>query len=148
MNIIDVQDMQENLTIETANVKRNANRVLKFLGKKDCELSLVLCDDRYIRKLNKQYLSKDRPTNVISFPQQEGNGITSPHLGDIVISVQMASAEAEKSGISFEERLLQLLIHGICHLCGFNHENVSSERVDQMEKKERELLDKLREKTV
>jgi probable rRNA maturation factor len=143
MNIIDVQDMQENLAIETDNVKRNANRVLKFLGKKDCELSLVLCDDRYIRRLNRQYLEKDRYTNVISFPQQEGGGITSQHLGDIVISAQRASAEAEKSGISFEERLLQLLVHGICHLCGYNHENISSEMADQMEKKERELLDKL-----
>jgi probable rRNA maturation factor len=148
MNIIDVQDMQENLAVDLDNIKRNANRVLKFLGKKDCELSLVLCDDRYIRKLNRQYLSKDRPTNVISFPQQEGEDITGPHLGDIVISVQTATAEAEKSGISFDERLLQLLVHGICHLCGYNHENVSSERVDQMEKKESELLEKLREKPV
>jgi len=144
MNIIDVQDIQENLAIETDIVKKNANRVLKILGKKDCELSLVLCDDRYIRRLNRQYLGKDRPTNVISFPQQEGDGITSPHLGDIVISAQMASAEAENSGISFEERLLQLLVHGICHLCGYNHENVSSEMADQMEKKELELIEKLK----
>ena len=148
MNIIDVQDMQESLAIDLYIVKKNANRVLKILGKKDCELSLVLCDDRYIRRLNRHYLGKDRHTNVISFPQQEGDGIASPHLGDIVISAQRASAEAEKSGISFEERLLQLLVHGICHLCGYNHENVSSEMADQMEKKERELFEKLTEKPV
>jgi probable rRNA maturation factor len=148
MNIIDVQDIQENLAIDLDNLKKEANRVLKFFGKKDCELSLVLCDDRYIRKLNKQYLSKDRPTNVISFPQQEGEGITGPHLGDIVISVQMAAAEAEKSGISFDERLLQLIVHGICHLAGYNHENVDANMADQMEKKELELLEKLREKPV
>jgi probable rRNA maturation factor len=148
MNIIDVQDIQESLAIDADIVKKNTNRVLKILGKKDCELSLLLCDDRYIRRLNKQYLGKDRPTNVISFPQQEGEGITSPHLGDIVISAQRASAEAEKSGISFEERLLQLLVHGICHLVGYNHENVAADMADQMVKKELELLEKLREKPV
>ncbi len=148
MNIIDVQNIQENLAIDTDIVKKNTNRVLKILGRKDCELSLLLCDDRYIKRLNKQYLGKDRPTNVISFPQQEGEGISGYHLGDIVISAQRASAEAENSGISFEERLLQLLVHGICHLVGYNHENVDAEMACRMEKKERELLEKLGEKPV
>jgi probable rRNA maturation factor len=65
-----------------------------------------------------------------------------------VISAQRASIEAENSGISFEERLLQLLVHGICHLVGYNHENVADDMADQMLKKELELLEKLREKPV
>lgn len=146
MNIIDVQDIQDSLAIDPDIMEKNADRVLKMLGKEDSELSLVLCDDRYIRRLNKQYLGKDRPTNVISFPQQEGEGIAGNHLGDIVISVQRSSVEAGKSGITFEERLLQLIVHGICHLCGYNHEDVSSDQADQMEKKELELLEKLAEK--
>ena len=85
---------------------------------------------------------------MISFPQQEGEGIEGHHLGDIVISVQRASAEAGKSGIPFEERVLQLVVHGICHLCGYNHEDVSADKADQMEKKELELLEKLSEKPV
>ncbi len=148
MNIIDVQDIQDSLAIDPDIMEKNADRVLKMLGKEDSELSLVLCDDRYIRRLNKQYLGKDRPTNVISFPQQEGEGISGNHLGDIVISVQRASVEAGKSGITFEERLLQLVVHGICHLCGYNHEDVSSDKALQMEKKELELLEKLAEKPV
>ncbi len=146
MNIIDVQDIQDSLAIDPDIMEKNADRVLKMLDKKNSELSLVLCDDRYIRRLNKQYLGKDRPTNVISFPQQEGEGIAGNHLGDIVISAQRASSEAVKSGISFEERLLQLIVHGICHLCGYNHEDVSSDKALQMEKKELELLEKLSEK--
>ncbi|HEY9159893.1 MAG TPA: rRNA maturation RNase YbeY [Desulfomonilia bacterium] len=148
MNIIDVQDIQDNLAIDPAIVEKNADRILKMLGKKNCELSLVLCDDRYIRRLNKQYLGKDKPTNVISFPQQEGEGIEGNHLGDIVISAQRASSEAGKSGITFEERLLQLIVHGICHLCGYDHEDVSLDKAQQMEKKELELLEKLAEKPV
>jgi probable rRNA maturation factor len=148
MNIIDVQDIQDSMAVDPDVVEKNADRILKMLGKKDGELSLVLCDDRYIRRLNKQYLGKDRPTNVISFPQQEGECIAGNHLGDIVISVQKASAEADKSGIAFEERLLQLVVHGICHLCGYNHEDVSSDKALQMEKKELELLEKLAEKPV
>lgn len=148
MNIIDVQDIQDSLAVDSDTVEKNADRILKLLGKKDSELSLVLCDDRYIRRLNKQYLGKDRPTNVISFPQQEGEGIAGHHLGDIVISAQRALSESVKSGISFEERLLQLVAHGICHLCGYNHEDVSSDKAHQMEKKELELLEKLAEKPV
>jgi probable rRNA maturation factor len=148
MNIIDVQDIQDSLAIDPDIMEKNADRVLKLLGKKESELSLVLCDDRYIRRLNKQYLGKDRPTNVISFPQQEGECISGSHLGDIVISVQRASSEACKSGITLEERLLQLVVHGICHLCGYNHEDVSADKAFHMEKKELELLEKLAEKNV
>jgi probable rRNA maturation factor len=148
MNIIDVQDIQDTQAIDPDITEKNADRILKMLGKKDSELSLVLCDDRYIRRLNKQYLGKDRPTNVISFPQQEGEGIEGHHLGDIVISAQRAAAEAVKSCIPFEERLLQLIVHGICHLCGYNHEDVSADKAYEMEKKELELLEKLAEKPV
>jgi len=137
---IDIENMQDEVAVDKRKVRSWANKALKHLDKTEAELSLVICDNNYIKQLNKHYLKKDKPTNVISFPQQEGDGITGNHLGDIVISAERAVDEALKAGIQSEERLKQLVIHGICHLCGFNHEDVSKEKVTEMEMKEKEIL--------
>ena len=143
MIIVDVQDMQEKIALNAELVRRWAEAMLVELGRDEAELSLVFVDDRYIRRLNRQYLGRDRATNVISFPQQEGEGCCGTHLGDIVISVERAEDEAAQAGMSFDERLMQLLVHGICHLCGFDHEDVSAERASEMEGVEQAILDKL-----
>jgi len=143
MIIVDVQDMQERIVLDEALVRRWAEAMLMELGRDEAELSVVFVDDRYIRRLNKQYLGRDRATNVISFPQQEGEGYCGLHLGDIVISVERAEAEAEQAGMTFDERLMQLLVHGICHLCGYDHEGANADRAAEMEGVEQAVLDKL-----
>jgi probable rRNA maturation factor len=92
--------------------------------------------------LNRDYLHKDRPTNVISFAMQEGEcaGINPEMLGDVVISVDTALREAEESGISFHERLVFLLLHGILHLSGYDHERSGEQEAKRMEAKERQLF--------
>jgi probable rRNA maturation factor len=143
MITVDVQDMQEKIALDEELVRRWAEAMLMELGRSEAELSIVFVDDRYIRRLNKQYLGRDRATNVISFPQQEGEGYYGAHLGDIVISVERAEDEAGQAGMTFDERLMQLLVHGICHLCGYDHEGVSAERAAQMEGVEQEILNRL-----
>lgn len=143
MNIVDVQDLQDAIDMDEGLVKQWAEDTLRVLDKDEVELSVVLVDDRYIRQLNKQYLGRDKPTNVISFPQQEGEGLSGRHLGDIVISVERAEDEACAAEMPFNERVMQLLVHGICHLCGYNHEDVSAERVREMEAVEQAILAKL-----
>lgn len=109
------------------------------------ELSVLLVDDRTIAELNSQYLNRRRPTNVLSFPMREGPfSEDQPEiLGDVVISVETASREAEDSGITVGERLDFLLIHGILHLFGYDHEEDESEaRI--MEEKTEELMTLLR----
>ena len=105
---------------------------------------MVLTDDEQIRELNRTYRGKDLPTNVLSFPMQEGDfGDINPGLlGDIVISCETAEAEAEKAGIHLSERMSQLLIHGILHLLGFDHET-DEESARKMEAKAGELLARL-----
>ncbi|HHO76921.1 MAG TPA: rRNA maturation RNase YbeY, partial [Deltaproteobacteria bacterium] len=99
----------------------------------------------HIQELNRMYLHRDRPTNVISFPQQEGIGPEGTHLGDIVISVERAQIEATDSQMDTMDRLLQLLIHGICHLLGYNHEDVSVDTAKEMEDIETYLLKRISE---
>jgi len=112
----------------------------------DGELSILIVDDPEIAGLNKRYLNRSGPTNVIAFPMQQGpfRQITPNLLGDVVISIDTAAREAQEAGISVESRLDQLLIHGILHLLGFDHEK-TPEEANRMDRKAEELLELLSE---
>jgi len=99
------------------------------LGCPDGELSILLVDDPQIAKLNQEYLGRPGPTNVIAFPMGEGehSGINPQLLGDVVISTETARREAEQEGFAPETRFTELLIHGILHLFGFDHEGSEAE---------------------
>lgn len=105
------------------------------------EISIVITDDDQIQQLNKTYRKKDTSTNVLAFPMQEGQfaDITPGLLGDVVISCETAQQEADDANISLLERISQLLIHGILHLMGFDHET-SLKDAEKMEDKGLELL--------
>lgn len=107
----------------------------------ETELSISIVGDRSIRSLNAEYLGKDHPTNVISFSLQEGEfAHLTPHvLGDVVISADTATREADEAGLTGYERLIFLLLHGILHLCGYDHERSGAEEARKMEQKEQEL---------
>ena len=120
-------------------------RLLKMTDCVDKEISITLVDDSEIQVINKQYLSKDRPTNVISFSLQEGQfGNINPNmLGDIIISVETANRDALKGNLSFEEELIFLIIHGLLHLLGYDHVKTSQTKARQMKRKEKELFGKI-----
>lgn len=117
-------------------------RILSVLECTSSELSISIVGDRTIRILNRDYLHKDRPTNVISFSMQEGEfGSLSPDLlGDVVISADTAALEAQEGGITFHERLVFLLLHGILHLTGYDHERSGEDEAKRMEAKEAEIF--------
>jgi probable rRNA maturation factor len=103
---------------------------------------VAIVGDRTMRILNRDYLQKDRPTNVISFSMQEGEfaAMNPDMLGDIVISADTAAREAEEGGITFGERMVFLLLHGILHLTGYDHERSGEQEARRMEAKEQELF--------
>jgi probable rRNA maturation factor len=111
------------------------------LGYPEHELSILIVDDPQIETLNRDYLHHEGPTNVISFPMQEGecSGVNPHILGDVVISVDTAKREAEMAGIPFHLRFMQLLIHGILHLAGYDHEGTEAD-AEKMEAKSDELI--------
>ena len=122
-------------------MKKAAQAVLDALDFPDGELSILIIDDRQIEEFNRNYLNREGPTNVIAFPMREGafSNITPKLLGDVVISVETAKKEGASAGITTEDRIVQLLVHGILHLFGFDHEKSRQEALD-MEKKSKELL--------
>ncbi len=107
----------------------------------DTELSVWLCGDPDIRDLHSRYFGLDTPTNVISFAQRDGEfGDVEPGvLGDVVISVDTAQRDAEDAGKPVEDEILFLLIHGILHLLGYDHEGGQSHRAAEMEAREAAL---------
>jgi probable rRNA maturation factor len=107
----------------------------------DGELSILIVDDPQIAALNRDYLDRPGPTNVIAFPMQEGAfaEVSPLLLGDVVISADTAAKEGAAEGSGLEERLLYLLIHGILHLFGYDHEESTAE-AHRMEAKAEELL--------
>jgi probable rRNA maturation factor len=122
-------------------IRKTAKTILNALECDDGELSILIVDDPEIAKLNKTYLGRTGPTNVISFPMQDGQfGEINPNLlGDVVISLDTVAREAQENSISVEARFQQLLIHGILHLLGFEHEK-RPEQAREMMNKEEELL--------
>lgn len=115
------------------------------MGYPDSELSVVITGDLGIRRINRDYLGKDRPTNVISFAMSEGEfgDINPGMLGDVIISADTAAREAEEGGVSFWSRLCFLLLHGILHITGYDHERSGEDEARRMEAKEREIFELL-----
>ena len=134
-------DNQQKTKIQTRRISQKTELILNALGCNAHEISIVILDDRQMTQLNETYRGISKPTNVLAFPMQEGqfSDITPGLLGDVVISLETAEREAITAMISLEERISQLLIHGILHLLGFDHE-MGDREADAMEKKSLELL--------
>jgi len=122
-------------------IKRTVQVILDALDCPDGEISILIVDDPRIEELNQQYLNRQGPTNVIAFAMREGEfADLSPHLlGDVVISMDTAAKEAQIAATSMEQRFNELLVHGILHLMGFDHET-SEDDARVMEDKSREVL--------
>jgi len=114
-------------------LSRTAAVLLAALDHHDSELEVTLVGDAEIADMNRDYRGKNRPTDVLSFPQLEGEpvagGDDDVHLGDIVISIETASHQAADGGWTLEEESARLLLHGLLHLLGFDHEQGGDEEV-------------------
>ena len=118
--------------------------MLDVLGLGAAELSLVLVSDRVMHDLNRDWRGKDRPTDVLAFAQGEGDGATPDGLlGDVVISVDTARRQARSGRRPLGREAERLLVHGLLHLLGYDHER-SAREAARMKRKERELAGWLR----
>lgn len=117
-----------------------ARRLLAAVGERSAALSLSLVNDDAIRSLNAQYRGKDAATDVLSFPlEHEASGSSERLLGDVVISVDTARRQAKDYDASLQREIYRLLIHGLLHLKGHDHEEAGERRV--MRREERRLAD-------
>ena len=121
--------------------------ILSVSGCPDAHLSILIVDDAMIQEVNRDYLGKDRPTNVISFAMQEGEGggVQPDLLGDVVISAETAARDACEAKSTFESELYFLLLHGILHLLGYDHERGTKAEAKRMEDREREVFAQIQE---
>lgn len=154
-------DEQSSHPVEAVRWVRLAEQVLRAEGVRgDAELSLLFVDEDTIADLNKRFLGKDGPTDVLAFPIDEepmeggrspdsggsGPGVVPPEsgdlpmlLGDVVICPAVASRNAPVHAGTYEDEMALLLVHGILHLMGMDH--VDGEEAEVMERREQELLD-------
>lgn len=144
---IAIENRQSRQKIAKVPLRKVARKILSASGCPDAQLSILIVDDAMIRDINRDYLKKDRPTNVISFAMQEGEGggVQPEVLGDVVISAETAARDAFDAQISFESELYFLLLHGILHLLGYDHERGTQADAERMEAKEREIFSLLHE---
>lgn len=139
---IQIENKQTKIKIQRRKIRSTVLKLLKIMDCANKELSISFVDDNTIKQLNNHYLQRDHSTNVLSFSLQEGEyGNVNPHiLGDIVISTETAQRDAAKGDLSLSEEIDFLIIHGLLHLLGFNHENTTKAQTTKMQMKERELF--------
>ncbi len=124
-----------------------AENILRAAGAARAELSLLLVGDRSMRRMNRVYRGKDRTTDVLAFPAHKtfkrvtgyGSRITSSTLGDVVISIPQAERQAARAGHALEHELTVLVVHGLLHLLGYDHER-SAREARRMSLRERAIL--------
>ncbi|KIC58624.1 rRNA maturation factor [Brevundimonas nasdae] len=105
------------------------------LGTAEGDIVVLLTDDAAVRELNSRFRNKDKPTNVLSFPAPDN---AFPHLGDIVLAYGVCATEAEAQGKTLADHLSHLVVHGVLHLLGRDHEDDAE--AEEMEAEEREIL--------
>ena len=129
--------------LDAALLQRRAEQILERIEHAESELSLSLVDDTAIAELNLSYRKLDRPTDVLSFSLLEGEESTyrGNLLGDVVISVETAARQAQEQGVSLDEELARLLIHGVLHLIG--HDHMEPDEAERMQAEERRLSEVL-----
>jgi len=99
------------------------------------ELTIVFADDAESKALNSRYRKKEKPTDVLSFPSDMPG-----YLGDILISVPVAIKQSREYGVTLTDELTRLIVHGVLHLLGYEHEKVALSIARRMRRREEELL--------
>ncbi len=145
-----IKNTQRTIHVDVTAMERDARKVLELLGYADYDLGIWLTTNKTIHRYNKEYRHKNKPTDILSFPYYPelvaGQKIKpysdeEKNLGDIIISVEYVQKAAQELGVTLTARMRVLLVHGICHLLGYDH--IKDEDYEVMRKKEAYLLKKL-----
>ena len=131
--------------VAVTGIRADARRLLRALGEARAELTISLVGDGAMHRLNREFRGKDRPTDVLAFAMREGQRAPGDAavLGDVVISVDTAVRQAQRRGITTAAEVRTLLVHGVLHLLGYDHERSVAE-ARRMKAMERRLARSLR----
>ena len=142
-----ITDDRELMKMPLESLRQTAQALLNELGSPEGELSILITDDKNIAAINRDYFNRPWPTNVISFSMMEGEfADVNPEakmLGDIVISMETAEREAVEADMPVEENIVRLLVHGLLHIFGYDHEAPDAD-AEGMARKSEQLLEMLK----
>jgi probable rRNA maturation factor len=120
--MIEVVNRQRRLRVDTTRWTDFAAKALGAIGKSESSATIAFVSDNRIRELNRQFRGIDKATDVLSFPANEPN-----NLGDVAVSVETAVTQAKENGLSLDDEIAQLILHGLLHLSGYDHETDNGE---------------------
>ena len=145
--MINLKNNVRKIKINEKKLIADVKKILEILDYSDFDLGLLLTTNKTIHQYNKQFRYKDKPTDILSFPyhtQLKAGQRIKPkngddkNLGDLIVSLEYVQKDAQKYNMSFEQRMQVLLVHGICHLLGYDHE--TDEEFAMMQKVEKKAL--------
>ena len=120
--MVEVVNRQRRLKLDTEAWSTFADRALDAIGKSESSATIAFVSDKRIRALNRQFRGVDKATDVLSFPAED-----EPNLGDVAVSVDTAEVQAKANGLTLTSEISQLILHGLLHLCGYDHETDKGE---------------------
>ena len=120
--MIEAVNRQRKIKIDTKAWETFATRAVTAIGNAESSATIAFVSDKTIRQLNRQFRGIDKATDVLSFPADDET-----NLGDVAISVDTAAAQAKENGLTFDEEVAQLILHGLLHLSGYDHETDNGE---------------------
>ena len=134
---VDILRRDGGTKFSSRKIKAAALKILQLVREERSELSVALIGDAEMQALNARYRRKNYPTDVLSFPAGKNPGIAAQLLGDVIISVDTARRQAKERARTLDEEMVTLLIHGILHLIGYDHERSVNEarRMKRLERK-------------
>jgi len=132
--MIEILNRQKKRRIDLGRFERLLKKLVRRYELNRPEIVLAFVDDPEIRELNRKFRRKDKATDVLSFPLNERGADGKFYLGDIIISVTTAAAQAANLGHSLERELETLAVHGFIHLLGFDHGKGHEEEEDKIRK--------------
>ncbi|HWF90356.1 MAG TPA: rRNA maturation RNase YbeY [Pyrinomonadaceae bacterium] len=120
--MVEVVNRQRRLKLDTEAWSTFADRALDAIGKSESSATIAFVSDKRIRALNRQFRGVDKATDVLSFPAEDKF-----NLGDVAVSVDTAEVQAKANGLTLTSEISQLILHGLLHLCGYDHETDNGE---------------------
>jgi len=128
--MIEVVNRQRHRKINLHAWERFSAQALEAISAQHRDVTVVFISSRRMRQLNKRFRGIDQATDVLSFPAEESVGLPSSVgsvLGEVVVAVEQAEEQARENGLKFNEEVAQLILHGLLHLCGYDHETDKGE---------------------
>ena len=125
--MIEVVNRQRKVRIDPQRWQSFSEKALKAIGEDSGDATIAFVSDRQIKELNRRFRGIDKATDVLSFPAGSEGGGESTNLGDIAISLERAGIQSKENQLTLDEEIAQLILHGLLHLSGYDHETDKGE---------------------